>query len=128
MRVLLDTCSLIWLAQEPDRLSPRCRGVVDDPETALFVSYASAWEMALKSLAGKLVFPIPLRRWGAEQRSRWQFEWLPITLDHILRTTEIEKIHVDPFDRLLVAQALADDLAIATPDSVIARYPIQILW
>ena len=128
MRALLDTCVLLWLTQEPTKLSAGCRSAIDTPDVDLLVSHASVWEMALKSQAGKLEFPTPLRRWLADQRKEWQFDYVPITVEHILRTCEIERHHVDPFDRLLIAQALVNDLVILTPDDMIARYPVQTVW
>ena len=128
MTLLLDTCTLVWLAQEPSRLSKVCRATIDDPQTDLLVSHATLWEMALKVGAGKLTFSPPLRRWLIEQQDIWKFDYLVISDDHILRTLEVERHHVDPFDRLLVTQALAENLPIATPDPLIARYPVQILW
>lgn len=84
--------------------------------------------MSLKSFAGKLAFSTPLRRWLALQRAEWRFDYLPIREEHILRTLEIERHHADPFDRLLVTQALTEDLPLVTPDTWIAKYPVQIIW
>lgn len=128
MKLLLDTCTLLWLTQEPKRLSALCRKAIDRAENDLVVSDASLWEMALKSAAGKLSFSPPLRRWIADQRSIWKFESLAIREEHILRTLEIERHHVDPFDRLLVAQALAENIPLVTPDPAIAKYPVQVIW
>ena len=128
MKVLLDTCTLLWLTQEPKRLSPPSRRVIDDADNALLLSDASLWEMALKTTIGKLTFTPPLRRWLADQRAIWRFEALPIREDHILRTVEIERHHVDPFDRLIVAQALAENLPVVTPDREIAKYPVHVIW
>ena len=128
MKLLLDTCSLLWLTQEPQRLSAASRAAIDRPGNDLLVSHASMWEMSLKSFAGKLVFSTPLRRWLALQRAEWRFEYLPIREEHILRTLEIERHHADPFDRMLVAQALAENLPLVTPDASIAKYPVQIIW
>jgi PIN domain nuclease of toxin-antitoxin system len=126
--LLLDTCTLLWLTQEPDRLSACSRAAIDEADNELVVSHATIWELALKTLAGKLSFSPPLRRWLAEQKGIWRFGYLAITEEQILRTLEIERHHLDPFDRLLVAQALDRNLPIITPDPFISRYPIQVLW
>ena len=128
MTALLDTCTLIWLTQEPDRLSQRCKTVIEDPGTVLLVSYVSVLEMVLKVGAGKLAFPAPLRRWLADQRSEWGFDYLSLDLEHLLRIEEIERVHSDTFDRLLVSQAIVENVGILTPDPWIAKYPVQVIW
>lgn len=128
MRLLLDTCVVLWLAAEPGRLSSIARQVIDDEESDLVVSHASVWELALKSGAGKLILPTPLRTWVEEQHREWGFEYLPIGLEHILRTCELHRHHVDPFDRLIIAQAIVDGLAIVTPDERISGYPVHVIW
>jgi len=126
--ILLDTCTLIWLTQEPERLSGKSKTLIESPENELIVSHASVWEMLLKSHAGKLSFPVPLRKWLRDQQSIWGFRYLNIALEHLLRTEEIERHHGDPFDRLLITQAIVENLGILTPDPWIARYPLQVLW
>jgi len=126
--VLLDTCTLIWLTQEAERLSQRARTVIEDPSSELLASHVSVLEMVLKVQAGKLAFPAPLRRWLADQRSAWGFDYLRLDLEHLLRVEEIERIHSDPFDRLLVSQAIVENVGILTPDPWIARYPVQVIW
>ena len=128
MTLLLDTCALLWLTQEPARLSAASHQALDDSENELLVSHASVWELALKTLAGKITFSPPLRRWLAAQQAIWHFGYLPVSEEHILRTLEIERHHSDPFDRLLVAQALERNLPLVTPDPMISRYPVQVIW
>ena len=128
MRLLLDTCVLLWLAAEPDRLSPLARGLVDDPDSDLVVSHAAVWEIALKSAAGKLALPVPPRAWLAEQHGVWGFDYLQVSLEHIFRTGEIPHHHVDPFDRLMICQAIVDGLTIVTPDGEFPRYPVHVIW
>ena len=128
MRVILDTCSLIWLCMEPDRLSEHAGQIIDADATQCLISHVSVWEIALKIKSGKMVFPKPLRRWIFEQKEEWELEWIPISLNHLLRTTEMEGYHDDPFDRLLVAQALEENIPIITPDKYITRYPVEVIW
>jgi PIN domain nuclease of toxin-antitoxin system len=128
VRLLLDTCTVLWLTGEPKRLSAACRKAIDRAENDLVLSDASVWEMALKIAAGKLTFAPPLRRWLADQRAAWRFESLPVREEHMLRTLEIERHHADPFDRLLIAQALTENIPVLTPDPVIARYPVEVIW
>ncbi len=128
VRVLLDTCTLLWLTQKPRKLSRECKRTIDEPSTQLLVSYVCVWELLLKIAAGKFTFPIPLRKWLEQQKSQWQFDYLPIGLEHLLRTAEIEKHHADPFDRLLVSQAMTENISVLTPDEFIAEYPVHVIW
>jgi len=128
LEAILDTCTLIWLCCEPKNLSLKATETIDSVENSLSVSHVSIWEMALKQRSGKMVFPKPLRRWIFEQRAIWRFEWIPISLDHILRTTELPDHHNDPFDRLLIAQALKENIPIITPDVYIKQYPVETIW
>ncbi len=86
------------------------------------------WELLLKIGVGKFIFPLPLRKWLEQQKAQWQFNYLPIGLEHLLRTAEIEKHHADPFDRLLVSQAIVENIGILTPDESIARNPVHVIW
>lgn len=128
MNILLDTCTLIWLTQEPERLSEKSKTIIENPDNELLVSHVSVWEMLLKTQAGKLSFPVPLRKWLSDQQNTWDFRYLNITLEHLLRVEEIERHHSDPFDRLLVTQAIVENIGIVTPDPWIAKYPVQVLW
>lgn len=128
MRVLLDTCTLLWLTQAPDKLSDSCREVINNSQYTMLLSHACVWEMLLKSQSGKLTFPMPLRMWLEEQKRVWGFEYLKIGLEHLLRTGEIERHHSDPFDRLLVAQAIVENISILTPDGFISMYPVHVIW
>jgi len=128
VNILLDTCTLIWLTQEPERLSEKSRTIIENPDNELLVSHVSVWEMLLKTQAGKLSFPVPLRKWLSDQQNTWDFRYLNISLEHLLRVEEIERHHSDPFDRLLVTQAIVENIGIVTPDPWIAKYPVQVLW
>ncbi len=126
--LLLDTCSFVWLVAEPETLSGAARDVLDDPDRALVVSDVSVWEICLKWEAGKLDFPTPPRVWVAEQMQAWSFEPLAIERSHMLRSTELPRLHRDPFDRLLIAQALELGLTIVSPDAHIRAYPVATCW
>jgi PIN domain nuclease of toxin-antitoxin system len=128
MRLLLDTCTFIWLAAEPDKLSNRARRAVSDEGNELFFSHASAWEIHIKSLAKKLILPDRPRLWISQQLSaRHVTDW-PIDLEAIHGTSDLPTHHKDPFDRLIVAQSLVHDLRIVTPDPIFRRYKAKVLW
>jgi PIN domain nuclease of toxin-antitoxin system len=128
MRLLLDTCTFIWLAAEPDRLSNRARKAVSDEGNELFLSHASAWEIHLKFLAQKLILPEKPRLWIAQQLSARQVTDWPIDLEAIHGTADLPAHHKDPFDRMIIAQSLVHDVRIVTPDPVFRRYKVKLLW
>jgi PIN domain nuclease of toxin-antitoxin system len=125
---LLDTCTLIWLCSEPARLSAAARRAIDAADAELAFADASALEIALKWQSGKISLPEPPRIWIARQCAQWSVRPVPITREHIFRLTELPDHHRDPFDRLLVAAALAESATILTPDLLIRRYPVAWCW
>lgn len=128
MNALLDTCALIWLTSQPSLLGPRAARMIDDPATQLWVSDVTLWEICLKWQAGKLKLPAPPRLWVESQQQKWLFHTLGIERRHLFRVAELPDHHKDPFDRLLVAQALESQLLLITPDPEIARYPVGVCW
>ncbi|MBI3182433.1 MAG: type II toxin-antitoxin system VapC family toxin [Myxococcales bacterium] len=128
MKLLLDTCTLIWLTSESSRLSKAASRAIDDAASILHFSDASTWEICLKWQNGKLGLPTPPRSWIPDQLARWQIEAVPLEAEDFFRTTELASHHPDPFDRLLVAQAIFRGLTIVTPDPAIAAYPAARLW
>ncbi|HZH04881.1 MAG TPA: type II toxin-antitoxin system VapC family toxin [Myxococcaceae bacterium] len=126
--LLLDTCTFIWLTADPRSLSRKASKAIDAATLALYLSGASVWEICLKWKAGKLELPLPPRRWIEEQVNRWQLDVLPLNSDHFYATTELVDLHRDPFDRLIVTQAISEALTVVTPDAAIAAYPVGTLW
>ena len=121
MRLLLDTHVLIWWLGDMSRLGPAARKLIDDPDNHLFFSPASPWEMAIKVGIGKLRVDI------AEAMDAFAaagFAQLDIAPAHLVSLTRLERLHGDPFDRLLIAQALVEGATIMTDDGAIARYPV----
>ena len=125
---LLDTCTLIWLSTEPDKLSPASVEAIDGSDSVLLWSDVSALEITLKWGAGKLVLPDPPRHWLERQISDWGLESLNIRRADIYRASELPAHHRDPFDRLLVAAALGSNATILTPDEAIHQYPVSCRW
>jgi len=128
LRYLLDTCTLVWLASEPERLSTRATKTINDQSSILVLSDVTVWEICLKWQSGKLKLPEPPRAWCESQAGVWHLESLPMTRTALYRTTELPTHHRDPFDRLLVAQSLEENLPLITPDQHIAAYPISAVW
>ena len=118
MKVLLDTHILLWWLDADPILSQEAIGVISNPENTIFVSAVSLWEIWLKQSLGKLRLPADfLQRLAAES-----FESLPLTAAQTAHVGQLAWVHRDPFDRMLVAQAQADDLVLLTADEVLAGY------
>lgn len=128
MRVLLDTHALLWWALDDPRLSGRSREAIGDPRTTVLVSAASAWEIATKARLGKLpaaeALAATLRDYLAEQG----FTPLDITLAHGQRAGALPGPHRDPFDRMLIAQAQAEQLALVSNEAVFDQYGVTRVW
>jgi len=128
MTLLLDTCAFIWLTQEPQRLSATAQSAIDDSANLLVFSHVSIWEMHLKHMAGKLFLPEPPRQWIPLQLAAWTISELPLHLNAIQRTSDLPPIHRDPFDRMLVAQALEAGFGIISPDDFFPDYGVPVVW
>jgi len=105
MRYLLDTCTLIWLAADQSRLSPRAVGILGDPESELFVSAISAFEIGLHHVRGRIVFPRPPEEWFLRAINEHDVEPLSISWGIAVRCTQLPEIHKDPADRIILATA-----------------------
>lgn len=123
MRLLLDSHALLWWLNDDTRLSLEARRAIADPESSVFVSAATVWEIAIKINAGKLRTPGPFDE--ALEASR--FQTLPITARHALVAGQLPKVHGDPFDRMLIAQAQTESLTLVTRDRAIQEYGITFL-
>ena len=122
----LDTHSLIWFLNGDKQLSKPARAAIEKVSNNKYISIASLWKMAIKISLKKLEFAAfpDLANMIAENG----FEILPITFEHTLKVAELEFIHGDPFDRILIAQCIVEQLAIISKDSNIEKYPIEVIW
>jgi PIN domain nuclease of toxin-antitoxin system len=123
MKLLLDTHVLLWCLSQPGALRPDLRDRLQDPDNVVFVSTVSAWEMEIKRALGKLKAPADLD----EQLRQRRFTELSVHLRHVRALRDLPPLHRDPFDRMLVAQALADDLTLVSHDKRVQRYPVPCL-
>ena len=128
MKLLLDTHALIWWDEKPARLGPKARAACLDPANELWLSVASVWEIQIKIMLGRLALRQPLKSLIADQVKQNGLLILPVKLDHVLRLESLPERHKDPFDRLLVAQALEENYALVSHDPLIAQYPITTIW
>lgn len=128
MALLLDTHTFLWWIDDSDRLSKRARAAIRHAGETCFVSLASQWEIAIKVSLGRLHVPTSLERFITEQMAVNGFQPLGITTGHVVRVTALPFHHRDPFDRLLVAQALDERLDIVSGDPVFKRYGVRRIW
>ena len=128
MKLLLDTDTFIWWDSEPARLSVQALTLCQSTENILMFSVASAWEMQIKLQLGKPKLSLPLKDIIESQQQTNQIEVLPITMSHIFALENLPAHHKDPFDRLLIAQAIAEDAVLITGDKLFAEYPVKVAW
>ncbi len=124
MRLLLDTHILLWWLADDAALPTAAKAAIGDPESEIFVSAATAWELAIKCALGRLEFPIEQMGVILEEAG---FTPLPIKVQHGIIAGALPTHHHDPFDRMLIAQAQHDGLTIVTVDSMIRRYAVSVL-
>jgi PIN domain nuclease of toxin-antitoxin system len=128
MAFLLDTHALLWWLAEPERLSPVVHATLADPDQPVFISAASAWEIATKHRLGRLPTAEVLLQEGWPLMERQGFQLLPVSWSHGLRAGGYPMPHRDPFDRLLAAQAELEQLILITLDPALVPFPCQTLW
>lgn len=128
MKLLLDTHAFIWWDSEPAKLSPRVLALCQDRQSVLLLSVVSIWEMQIKLQLGKLRLALPLKEIVESQQQTNNVEILPITLEHVLALEDLPVHHKDPFDRLLVAQALVEEAVLVSADPNITRYAVRVVW
>ena len=128
MRLLLDTVAFLWLAEDDAHLSAAAREAIADPANDVFLSAASAWEIAIKHGLGRLRLRIPPDEYVPRQRRLHRIDTLAIDENATLQASKLPDLHRDPFDRLLVAHAIVHGLTIVTPDRLIRDYPVPTLW
>lgn len=128
MKVLLDTHALLWLVEGDARLSQKGADLLVDPGNELLLSPATYWELAVKIGIGKYRIAVPLAAYIEEAIRLYQLTILPIELRHAAAVAELPHHHKDPFDRMLVAQCMVDQLPLVSSDEAFDAYPVQRLW
>jgi PIN domain nuclease of toxin-antitoxin system len=128
VRLLLDTHVLLWWDSEPSKIPPSTLQILENPENSLWISIVSLWEIQIKTQLGKLKLNLPLQDLVAQQQQINGLQLLPIDLRHILALEALPYHHKDPFDRLLIAQSIAENLVCVSADSVFQQYAIPLLW
>ena len=127
MKAILDTHAFLWALAGDERMSPRARDTFTGPAT-LLLSIASIWEILIKVQSGKLKLPRPAGPYVLRKLAENGIEVLYISLDHLLALERLPMHHRDPFDRILIAQSLDENLPIVTSDPLFARYDVPLIW
>lgn len=127
-RYLLDTHVFLWAIDSVEKLSERSTAILKDQSSELFLSRASYWEICLKISKGKLKLRRGWEKYLERERKRNRFQWLDISSRHCEGILTLPEIHRDPFDRMLISQAVGEGLTLITCDDLIARYEVDVLW
>jgi PIN domain nuclease of toxin-antitoxin system len=128
VRLLLDTCTFLWIVGGAKDLSGEARRAFADPANDVLLSAVSAWEISVKHRLGRLPLPTPPDTFLPAQRTAHGIEPLPLDEEAALQVAKLPELHRDPFDRMLVAQAIVGGLVLLTPDDYIREYPVRTLW
>lgn len=127
MKLLLDTAPLLWLLLGSERVTPSTRDLLADSGNDLYASAVSAWEMAIKLALGKLPVPPTIGQWLPGELAAMRATPLPITIAHATAVEWLPRHHRDPFDRLLIAQAMVEGLTVVTADRLFERYTVPLI-
>jgi PIN domain nuclease of toxin-antitoxin system len=128
VNLLLDTCTFLWVVTDAPRLSPRARELFRSAGNEVYLSAASAWEIAVKHGLGRLPLAEPPERFVREMREAHGVSTLPVDEEAALHVSRLPALHRDPFDRMLVSQAIVHGLTILTPDPLVTQYPGRTIW
>lgn len=128
MKLLLDTCTFLWIISDDPALSEEARAAFSDPANEVYLSSVSVWEIAVKHALKRLPLPEAPDRFIPAQRTRHAIQSLPLEEEAVLQLSRLPERHRDPFDRMLVCQAIAHGLVVLTPDEAIRQYPVRTVW
>ena len=128
MRFLLDTHTFIWFVTDSPRLSTTAKVLIEDESNEKWLSVANVWEIAIKQSIGKLTLDAPLQLFVEQQMQQNSMDLLSVQIQHLAVVATLPLHHRDPFDRLLIAQSLVEQVAIVGGDSVFDAYSIQRFW
>lgn len=127
MKYLIDTQILLWIFGHPNKLPKKVAQTIKKPQNKLLVSTVSFWEIAIKSSLGKLTLPFPVDALPQETSSN-DLSLLHISVNHTLKVADLPRYHKDPFDRLIIAQAIVENLPVISSDDKFSDYGIDRIW
>lgn len=128
MKLLLDTCTFLWIITAADEISADAKKLFSDPENEVYLSSISIWEIMVKSQLGRLSLPEFPDQFIIKQRKLHKIEPLALHEEAIMQLSKLPDYHKDPFDRMIICQSIAHDLILLTPDKEIKKYPVKTMW
>ena len=128
MKYLLDTNVWLWSIGPVEKIGETGRQVIENGESELYLSTVSSWEVAIKARLGKYKLPESPDRYIPRKLAKQGIRPLPVGLDHSLKVFQLPLYHHDPFDHLLMAQAMVEEMVVLTADREFVKYPVEVLW
>ena len=128
MRLLLDTCTFLWVLAVSAELSPHARELFSDPANEVYLSTVSVWEISVKHALGRLPLPASPSQFVPDQREQHGIDTLALEEEAVLYLPQLPEYHKDPFDRMLICQAIAHQMTLVTPDTHITQYAVRTAW
>ena len=128
MKLLLDTCSFLWFLADAPELSAKARAAILDPANSVYLSAVSAWEIGRKYAKGDLQLPGRPESLIPQVRTDSGILSLPLSEEEAISAEKLPLLHKDPFDRMIIAQALVQGMVVVTPDRAFEPYPVRLLW
>ncbi len=128
MKILLDTCTFLWIVSDSSELSEVSRILFREPSNEVYLSAVSLWEISVKYTLGKLPLPQKPERYIPHQREKHMVDPLDLDENSVLQLSRLPRLHKDPFDRMLICQAINHGMVILTPDELITQYPVASKW
>jgi len=128
VKILLDTCAFLWLTSDAKELSTQAKTLFKNTDNPVYLSSVSVWEISVKNQLGKLPLPSLPKQFITEQCNKHFIETLPLENDAIFHLAQLPNHHRDPFDRMLICQAIEHNLTLLTSDDLITQYPVKTAW
>jgi PIN domain nuclease of toxin-antitoxin system len=128
MRYLLDTMVWLWSVGPTDKIGSAGLAILANGKEDIYLSAASSWEIAIKTKLGKYELTEPPGRYVPKRLTQQGIQPLPITQAHSLKVYDLPLHHQDPFDRMIIAQAIAEQMTVLTADRVFGKYPVDVVW
>lgn len=128
MKILLDTCTFLWIVSDSPELSEVSRSIFREPSNEVYLSAVSVWEISVKYTLGKLPLPQQPEKYIPLQREKHMVDPLALDENAVLQLNRLPRLHKDPFDRMLICQAISHGMVILTPDELITQYPVASKW
>lgn len=128
MRLLLDSHSILWFSDDSPKMPESIKRIIEDKANEKFVSLASVWELAIKFTTGKLKFTDPPELYLADLLRLNHFQLFPLTFSHVVSGAALPYYHRDPFDRVIIAQSLLEEIPVVSADTVFDAYGVNRIW